>query len=705
MKPDSFRIFILLICSLLPSLKTAAVAMDSESESYSLEDFYGDSTFVTIATGTKKPIDSAPSVASVITETQIKNMGAVDLDDVLESIPGLHVHRTSNSFDPIYIFRGIYTQFNPQVLMLINGNPITNLFVGNRSQVWGGMPTKAISRIEVIRGPGSAVYGADAFAGVINIITKNKADIDGTKVGGKLGSFNTTDFWFEKGTQFGEFDASLIYEFHKTDGHDKLIEADAQTILDEVYGTNASLAPGAMANFRRNHDVRLELNRNDFFMRAGVQLREIGTGAGVAEALNPTTNEFGKRVNVDVSYSNKAHAENHWYEFNASYFSTSQEFDDNLILFPPGADIGFGGPFPDGVIGNPEVFERHYRASTVYNSQEFNNHDLRVGLGYHFGEVYRVTETKNFALGPDGTIISPGSPIVDVSDTPFVFLPERSRENLHIYIQDVWQALQDWEITAGLRYDRYSDFGSTLNPRLAVVWSRSLNSTFKFMYSEAFRAPSFANLFNANNPLALGNPELSPETITMLESSYNYSSTHLQFSANIFSYRWKDVINFVPDLSSSVSRAQNQGIYEGKGFELETRWMPTPDFNVTVNYSYQDSVNSETKERLIIAPKHQLFAEAFFKINSQWNLYSSLNYVMDRSRESVDLREDVNNYKVFDVNLNWQLLEKQQLSFSINNLFNDNAREPTRNNGELVNLPNDLPLAGRTAFVSYEYSF
>ena len=56
--------------------------------------------------------------------------------------------------------------------MLINGIPITNLFQGDRNLVWGGMPVEAISRIEVIRGPGSALYGADAFAGVINIVTK-----------------------------------------------------------------------------------------------------------------------------------------------------------------------------------------------------------------------------------------------------------------------------------------------------------------------------------------------------------------------------------------------------------------------------------------------------------------------------------------------------------------------------------------------------
>ena len=131
-----------------------------------------------------------------------------------------------------------------QILVLINGIPITNLFQGDRSEVWGGMPVEAIARIEVIRGPGSAVYGADAFAGVINIITKTKQDISGTEVGGRGGSFNTWDAWVLHGDTWGGFDVAATFEFHHTDGQRRFIDADAQTGSDRALGTNASLAPG-----------------------------------------------------------------------------------------------------------------------------------------------------------------------------------------------------------------------------------------------------------------------------------------------------------------------------------------------------------------------------------------------------------------------------------------------------------------------------
>ena len=86
---------------------------------------FGDEDFVSIATGQQQSISEAPAVATVITSQQIDAMGAANLDQVLETVPGLHVSPSSYRFSPIYSMRGIHTDKNPQVLMLVNGVPIT----------------------------------------------------------------------------------------------------------------------------------------------------------------------------------------------------------------------------------------------------------------------------------------------------------------------------------------------------------------------------------------------------------------------------------------------------------------------------------------------------------------------------------------------------------------------------------------------------
>ena len=122
---------------------------ESEEEAALLE-LFGDEELISVATGMEQPIAKAPAVASVITARDIKEIGARDIDDVLETVPGLHVSRDVIANNPIYTFRGIYSGENPQVLVLINGISINNLFLGNRNNVWGGMPVEAISRLSLI---------------------------------------------------------------------------------------------------------------------------------------------------------------------------------------------------------------------------------------------------------------------------------------------------------------------------------------------------------------------------------------------------------------------------------------------------------------------------------------------------------------------------------------------------------------------------
>ena len=128
--------FILLNIILIFSFSSSAYSDYDEEEA--LIELYGDEEIISIATGSAQPISKAPAVATVITAKDIKEMGATDIDEALETVPGLHVSRRARQNLPIYTFRGVFDQNNPQVLMLVNGISINNLFVGDRSQVWGG---------------------------------------------------------------------------------------------------------------------------------------------------------------------------------------------------------------------------------------------------------------------------------------------------------------------------------------------------------------------------------------------------------------------------------------------------------------------------------------------------------------------------------------------------------------------------------------
>ncbi len=472
----------------------AYTAPQSEEEELALA--YGDKSFVSIATGTRQPIARAPSVATVVTAEDIAAIGAADLDEVLETVPGLHVARSPTNYNPVYTIRGIHTQYNPQVLMLVNGIPITGVYTGDRSQIWGGMPVENIARIEVIRGPGSALYGADAFSGVINIITSTTADLDGTQLGLRTGSFNSRDAWMQHGGIWSGFDIAAYLRVGATDGQRRIIAADT------LAGSPASLAPGPVNLGRDAIDGRLDLARDQWRLRAGYQQRDnVGTGAGVASALDPQGRNFGERVSTDLTYQDANFAPNLDVTAQASYLHITEKSD--LTLYPP----GFPG-FPAGVIGNPYKWERHLRFNLSAAYTGLQNHKLRFGAGTQNDDLYRTRETKNFSRPAPGVLLPLGS-VQDVTDTA-PFLRPHSRRVNHVYAQDEWAFTQDWFLTAGVRRDQYSDFGGTTNPRVALVWETAYNLTSKLLYGRAFRPPSFVELYNINNPVALGNPNLKP---------------------------------------------------------------------------------------------------------------------------------------------------------------------------------------------------
>lgn len=696
------------------SIMVGGVVADDEVMDELLS-LYGSEEFISIATGYRQPVSKAPAVASIIDSREIRNSGATDIDEVLALVPGLHVSRNHQGYNPVYTFRGIYSDFNPQVLMLVNGIPLTNVFTGNRSNSWLGMPVEAIQRIEVIRGPGSAIYGADAFAGVINIITKSGGDIDGLEVGGRHGTYDTTDFFSSYGKVWDRSSLGFVVEASHTNGSDRKIGADAQSYLDAITGTNASLAPGSLNLQRESLDMRLDYRLDNLVIRAGYQGRfNAGTGAGVVQALDDNNEFKSERISADVSYAIEEILPDLSANLSASFLHTSQEVEGNLLLFPRGSTGSFLGEngqplfgvFDEGVVGNPEVYERHTRVNATFHYTGLDNHDLSLGMGYYHGDLYKVRESKNYCTDQESCdfILGQGG-VVDVSDTPHVFLRESDRRNYYAYVQDVFKLANDWELTAGLRYDHYSDFGETINPRLALVWSTFNRLTTKLLYGEAFRAPAFSETRNINNPAALGNPDLDPETLRSFELVFDYKPFYeLNTIFNTFYYEWDDIIQFVPGPEGNTAR--NAGQQTGYGFELETRWNPSTHFSISANYAWQKSTNKRTNRNAANAPQRQFYIQSNWSFSPDYHLNVQGSWVMDRPREAEDPRRSIDDYILVDVTLRksrfWRSLDAALI---VKNIFNEDAREPSLNGVPVPLIPNDLPLPGRRIIGEISYRF
>ena len=669
------------------------------------------------ATGSEKPVRLAPSVASVVTMEEIEQMGARTLNEVLETVPGLHVYPSNkNVMDNNYSIRGIHTSINPQTLFLVNGIPANMTVTGARPPLFQ-MPVSMISRVEVVRGPGSAVHGADAFSGVINVITKDGKEIDGLHGGARYGSFDSVDGWTQYGSNLKGWDVALSLDYMSSQGDkDRGIGNDLQGVLDRALGTNASLAPGALDTSYDMIDAQLALRKNEWNMRLwGWKKNNAGVADGVTQTLSDDSRIDNSLFRIETGYDNNSPGKDWGISSRLSYQYTHYEaraqlFPDGAVL-PIGADgnIDFTNPtgatfFPDGVIGIPVSIENRVDFETALNYEGFAQQKWRLAAGLNYTH-FSPEETKNF--GPSILDTTPTPTIstgvlTEITDYSLMFSDQQERTDLFLSAQDEWAFARGWELTAGVRYDYYSNFGSTINPRAALVWETSPQLTSKLLYGRAFRAPSFNELYVQNNPSNNGNPDLDPETIDTYELAFIWEPANsLTMGTNFFYYDIKDLIELVQDPGQTTLTSQNAKDQDGYGFELEAAWQALDTLQFKGNMAFQHSEDTATGERVADAPGLQLYLTGNWQFRPNHSLDIQYFWIGDRERGTGDTREDINDYSLVNLTLHrTNIAENWDVTLAARNIFDKNIREPSQ-----AVITDDYPMEGRSfwAEVSFHY--
>lgn len=677
-------------------------------------------TPVTIATGTPKPVFQNAAVTSVVTAEQIKSMGATQLHEVLETVPGVHATLQPNSGDYSYSIRGIRNAQNSQVLILLNGTRITTPFNGTL-MTGTEMPIEDIQQVEVIRGPGSALYGADAFAGVINIITKKANDIDGKVLGVRAGDHGTQSGWGQYGAQWAGWDVAASLQYQHSDGdNSRVVHADVQTVNDIAFGTHASHAPGPMNTNYELFNGHLNLQRKHWDIGFWAFNGSGGQRAGAAGALDPNGNANGEQYLGDVRFSTEDWLDDWELTAHASYLQADFQAQNHLLpsnaVLPIGSDGNVSSSsrsftlFTNGLnftFGHMEKIPS-IELSSIYKGLE--NHIIRFSTGFRY-EGLTPSDKRNFGYGVPLPQVVDGS-LINVTGSSYAYLPAIHRTIKSLVAQDEWQIADNWHFTAGVRYDYYSDFGGTTNPRLALVWDINEQLTSKLLYGKAFRAPNFAEQATQNNPVILGNRKLKPETINTYEWALNYRPTSaLSTAVDVFYYQINDLISAVPDLDRSTSTYQNSGNQNGYGTEFEFNWQIAEQWRVRGNYAWQHSINERTNNPVTGVPEHHVFVAFDWQFLPQWQLQPQLNWIGGRTPLTSanpllnDLLGDnrkLRNYETVDFTLRGKkLFGHLNLAASLRNAFDTKYYEPTA----LQLVPQTLPMPGRSFYLEASVNF
>jgi len=552
-------------------------------------------------------------------------------------------------------------------------------------------------RIEIIRGPGSAIYGANAFLAVVNIITKDAADVDGAEISAGGGSYGTQQYNMMFGKKINDLDIYANLNFLDTDGFKGFVPQDRQTTNDANMGTHASLAPGYTNARQQKYDLNFGAKYNDFAFKGKYVNDHRGLFAGVGNALDDSGHFNFENYFMELSY---AHAITGNMDFSAKAYRDYSFRDSLFVIYPPGY-ANPKGSFPDGFIGAPTFKSTKQGAETQFIWEQTKSNKMVFGAMMEKQRQFDVGQSTNY----NPITGAPLGSFQDVSSWAN-YSANTSRNFWAIYAEDLLDIRDNLKLTTGARYDRYSDFGGTFNPRAGLAWEFSKGQNLKLSYGTAFRAPAFSELYNFNNPVSMGNPNLKPEKINTLEASLRLELTKSTSSqVTLFRNDIRDAIALsAPNPVTGIAQFENLQTVTSEGVELELKTKFDGGSYLSMNYTYQDPKDSVTG-RLPDVPSQRVNVVANWQINRQFNLNSQLFLKGSTPRAKGDTRGEVPGYGLVNTTLIAQNLSGRwdglELRLSLYNLFDRKYVDPAPANTLLA----DYPKPGRSFFAEARYKF
>ncbi len=663
--------------------------------------WFGFDEEVTIATRHETLISKAPSIVTVITDEEIKNLGYRTFAEILRTVPGFEILKKADFGEAVPAVRGLAGA--DKVRVMLNGHLVNNPLGGGAFSNFDDFPVENIKRLEIIRGPGSAMYGENAFTAVINIITKDAKDIDGVKISSGYGSFDTYEENIVFGKTYGNVTVSGMVHYRQSNGFDGIVESDNQTRIDNVLSSfgfsPVSQAPGRVEDWRQEYNLNLKVDYKGVYFEGWYSNRNRGPFIGPQYALNDESDVESNYVFGEAGYK-KTFEERLTFKPRVYY----DQFDNNTYIesFSEGVKLDTDGDgnyntYPDGFIGNGKVIQKIIGTEIPFDYELFDGNVITLGLEYRLINQTNVQFSSNFHPATDEPLDS----LLDFSDT-YPFLKEATRRIWSVYLQDTWDITDTINLTLGARHDQYSDFGGATSPRSGLTWAFMKDASLKLLYGEAFRAPSFLEMFTTNQPAIQGNEDLDPETIRTYELGLSYKfNKHVSSSVNYFFNDVKDLIVLrTVESAQNTSRYENFGDARIQGVEMETKVDITKGNYVFMNYTFQSPEDDDGDDLPFVA-KHK----GNFGVNVNYWKYINTNmsaFVSGRrSREEDDTRDDLPAYALLNLSvIGKEFFRTMEVYGTVYNLLDKDYSDPGP-----TSIPEDLPRPGRTFFVGLSYQF
>ncbi|MCW2474500.1 TonB-dependent receptor [Candidatus Symbiopectobacterium sp. NZEC151] len=626
----------------LTVLSTGAIAENVTNE-----------TFVVTATQTKHTTLSAPASVSVVTRAELEKMSVNDVSDAVRKLPGISINPSTTYGRKEIKIRGMKSDYT---LLLLNGRRINSREalasnMGNDFDL-STIPVSAIDRIEVIRGPMSSLYGADALGGVVNVILRQPGETAAGEIGygfeapteGDGGGRNRLSGYLSGPLLDNKLLGSVIVDGGKRDAwrtnQSRNPNSDALEARDTF---------NALTNLTWLIDDRQNIEFDTTYAKDDRDVLWNNNGASPRNIQKMERIGFGLTHNGSWEYI----------DTRLRYYFESVDLMDNSQL----------------------------NGGKAYITQDNKTLDGQVSgyLGDHLitaGGEYRNTELQHSLNLQNGNVA--------VSQKAF-------------FLQDEFK-LGDLALTFAGRVDSHEIYGSEFSPRAYATYSLSDNWVVKGGVNKAFKAPTIAQFTPGFAVIScrifchtVGNPDLKAETAVSYELGTAYEAEHYGAGLTLFNNDLKDMIQAQTwDGKATLLTYENVNKARIRGIETSVWVDLTESLNWATNWTIVDAEDRSTKMRLKQTPKNTVNTQLTWQVLD--NLSTSLSYQYTGNQYLLDKQSRrTRGFNTVDLGATYTPIKHVDLKLGVTNITNEKR--------DYMATANDYFLSGRTIYGGISYKF
>ena len=611
-----------LLCSAL--LLSIGMASAGENSAFSESAYLDEVPVVLSVSRLSQRVDEAPAAVTVIDRQMIKESGAWDLAEVFRLVPGMVVSYHSAraySMDNTVSYHGMSDPYARSLQVLVDGRSVYSPLFGG--VLWGDIPVALddIERIEVIRGPNSASYGANSFMGVINIITRDSAETQG-----KFVSLTTGRSREEGVARYGGRNGDLTYRITAGVRNDKG--------LDTTIANPLSTQGGWDQNKFDDRKVQLLTLRGDYRINSTDELElQFGyNGGDRQEGDAGTTHPFWKRADNHFEQLRWRRALEEGGELSVQYY---HNYESSY-----GVDAYIDKKTGKAIRNNMDVIAQRHDLEVQHTFSPSKSTRMVWGGSMRYDNVYAPNYFKNSITR-----------VPDVHAIPFHL--GRLFGNLE------WRAHPDLVFNLGAMLEENSFTGTDITPRVAANWHFLPGHTLRVSNSKATRTPTNFEKVLADPYLALGvvKQKLRPERVDSSEIGYLGKFSNLNLDFRIFRDEFSDLI--VENATSLSQGYLNPGNATIKGFETQLQWNVGPRTRLIYSLSHGivSSLDQAKMTYTNSVPTNSQSLMLTHRFNDRWS-GSLMGYQMGEahfpetdSGPDGNRRYFVDSYKRFDTRL------------------------------------------------------